>query len=108
MLRPCSVSIEEPNLSRMPNSQFNIQHSTFNIPRLLRAARSLHSAFFLILLTACSSTTPQQPSAPAHQQTPASELSTITIPIRSTLAPLLPQLEAQVPKSMQKLDGYEL
>jgi hypothetical protein len=36
------------------------------------------------------------------------ELSTISIPVRTTLAPLLPQLEAQVPKSMSKLDAFEL
>jgi len=39
---------------------------------------------------------------------PAAELSTIVIPIRTSLAPLLPQIEAQVPKRMEKLDDYEL
>jgi hypothetical protein len=39
---------------------------------------------------------------------PPAELSTIVIPIRTSLAPLLPQLEAQVPKSIEKLDAYEL
>ena len=39
---------------------------------------------------------------------PPAELSTIVIPIRTSLAPLLPQLEAQVPKRMEKLDDYEL
>src|SRR3954471_24075200 len=39
---------------------------------------------------------------------PAAELSTIVIPIRTSLAPLLPQLEAEVPKRMEKLDAYEL
>jgi hypothetical protein len=39
---------------------------------------------------------------------PPAELSTIVIPIRTSLAPLLPQLEAQVPKRMEKLDEYEL
>jgi hypothetical protein len=37
-----------------------------------------------------------------------SELSTIVIPIKTTLAPLLPILEKQVPRSMTKLDAYEL
>ncbi|MCU1227749.1 MAG: hypothetical protein JWO97_633 [Acidobacteria bacterium] len=38
---------------------------------------------------------------------PPAELSTIVIPIRTTLAPLLPILEKQVPRSMSKLDAYE-
>lgn len=39
---------------------------------------------------------------------PPAELSTIVIPIRTSLAPLLPQLEAQVPIRLEKLDQYEL
>lgn len=39
---------------------------------------------------------------------PPPELSTIVIPIRTSLAPLLPQLEAQVPKNLSKTDAYEL
>jgi hypothetical protein len=39
---------------------------------------------------------------------PPPELSTIVIPISATLAPLLPQLESQVPKSLTKIDAYEL
>jgi hypothetical protein len=39
---------------------------------------------------------------------PPPDLSTIIIPIRTSLAPLLPQLEAQVPKSLAKIDAYEL
>jgi len=39
---------------------------------------------------------------------PAPEISTIVIPIRTSLAPLLPQLESQVPKSLSKTDAYEL
>jgi hypothetical protein len=35
-------------------------------------------------------------------------LSTIVIPIRTSLAPLLPQLEEQVPKRIDRLDDYEL
>lgn len=38
----------------------------------------------------------------------AVELSTIVIPIHSSLAPLLPVLESQVPKKQIKLDAYEL
>jgi len=39
---------------------------------------------------------------------PAPEVSTIVIPIRTSLAPLLPQLESQVPKNLSKTDDYEL
>jgi hypothetical protein len=39
---------------------------------------------------------------------PAPEISTIVIPIRTSLAPLLPQLESQVPKNLSKTDAYEL
>ena len=38
----------------------------------------------------------------------AVELSTIVVPIHASLAPLLPALESQVPKSQAKLDAYEL
>lgn len=39
---------------------------------------------------------------------PPSEISTIVIPIRTSLAPLLPKLESQVPKRLSKTDAYEL
>ena len=60
----------------------------------------------LVLVAACSPTapptiTPSQPPAPP-------EISTIVVPITSSLKPLLPQLEANIPKSMQKLDAYEM
>jgi hypothetical protein len=38
----------------------------------------------------------------------AVELSTIVVPIHASLAPLLPALESQVPKTQVKLDAYEL
>jgi hypothetical protein len=54
----------------------------------------------------------QQPNNPATQepppQQPAPDLSTIVVPIRASLAPLLPELERQVPKEVKKLDAYEL
>lgn len=46
--------------------------------------------------------------APPPPPAPAPEVSTIVIPIRTSLAPLLPQLESQVPKGMSKTDAYEL
>src|SRR5258705_197803 len=36
------------------------------------------------------------------------ELSTIVVPIHASLAPLLPALESQVPKSQIKVDAYEM
>ena len=39
---------------------------------------------------------------------PDPAISTIVIPIRTSLAPLLPQLESQVPKNLSKTDDYEL
>lgn len=64
-------------------------------------------AFAVLLTTACSSSPPPVTTTQSAGATSA-EVSTITIPIRTTLAPLLPLLEAQVPKSMSKLDDYEL
>jgi hypothetical protein len=46
----------------------------------------------------------QQPSNPVTQQ----PLSTIVIPIRASLAPLLPLLEKQVPREIRHLDTYEM
>ncbi|MEO8036699.1 MAG: DUF4403 family protein [Acidobacteriota bacterium] len=46
-----------------------------------------------------------QPSPPPPD---APELSTIVMPIRTSLLPLLPLLEAQVPKSVIKVDGFEM
>lgn len=47
-------------------------------------------------------------AAAAAPPPPPPELSTIVIPIRTSLAPLLPQLEAQVPKNMARVDAFEL
>jgi hypothetical protein len=73
-------------------STLNIHHCPFNISAVIRF--SLVPALIL--------------AAAASAQQPAAELSTIVIPIRSSLAPLLPQIEAQVPKRIEKLDAYEL
>jgi hypothetical protein len=54
-----------------------------------------------LILLAAAATQPAPPPPPA-------ELSTIVIPIHTSLAPLLPQLEAQVPKNLARLDAYEL
>ena len=61
----------------------------------------------IVLLTACSTPAPQPTLTPA-QPPPPPEVSTIVVPVSSSLRPLLPQLEANIPKSMEKLDAYEL
>ena len=61
----------------------------------------------ILLVSACSSFAPK--SAPA-QEPPASapDLSSVVIPVHASLAPLLPLLEAQVPKSLVSKGDYEL
>jgi hypothetical protein len=59
---------------------------------------------FTVLLAIAAIQGPPQPPLPP----PPAELSTIVIPIRASLAPLLPQLESQVPKNLAKTDAYEL
>jgi uncharacterized protein DUF4403 len=63
--------------------------------RLTFAFCILHSAF------ACApALAPQAATVPAQAQAPPPELSTITIPIHASLAPLLPELEKQIPKTL--------
>lgn len=65
-------------------------------PRLLFAFCILHFAF------ACAPAhEPQATVVPAQAPPPPSELSTIVIPIRASLAPLLPDLEKQIPRTLQ-------
>lgn len=58
----------------------------------------------LAITAAIQAPPPPAPTPPP----PAPEFSTIVIPIRTSLAPILPQLETQVPKSLSKTDAYEL
>src|SRR3954454_14163720 len=60
----------------------------------------------LLVLLACSP--PPSAVLTPSQPPPPPEISTIVIPITSSLKPLLPQLEANIPKSMQKLEAYEM
>jgi len=62
----------------------------------------LHSAF----LFSCSAPPPVILS-PATLPPPP-EVSTIVVPVSASLKPLLPQLEANIPKSLAKLDAYEM
>src|ERR1041385_7449507 len=61
----------------------------------------------LLPLLACS---PRPPPSlnPSPSLAPPPEVSTIVVPITASLKPLLPQLEANIPKTMQKLDAYEM
>jgi hypothetical protein len=61
-----------------------------------------------ILLIAACSPPPQPVSVPATPVTAQAEVSTLVVPIRASLAPLLPMIESQVPKSFLKTDDYEL
>jgi hypothetical protein len=66
-------------------------------------------AFCILHLAFASCTPPPSltPNPPALPPPPA-ELSTIVVPIRTSLAPLLPLIEAQVPNYFAKVDAYEL
>jgi hypothetical protein len=64
----------------------------------------------IVTLVCCAASASAQlgPQAPAAVTAPPAELSTIVIPIHVSLAPLLPQLESQVPKKLSKTDAWEL
>ncbi len=64
----------------------------------------LHSAFCILHFSCASQQPPPITGAPVATASP--EVSTIVVPIRSTLAPLLPLIEAQVLKSVESR-GYE-
>jgi len=66
--------------------------------------RFLLSAFCFLIST-CSPA-PQPAVAPTTVESAQPEISTIVIPIRTTLAPLLPAIDAQVPKTVAS-KGYE-
>jgi hypothetical protein len=71
-----------------------------------RAGGLLVSGFWF--LVCCSSQQPPPPVPETTVETSPQELSTIVVPIRSTLAPLLPLIESQVMKSAaSKGGGYE-
>jgi hypothetical protein len=57
--------------------------------------------------TACTQA-PQPIAQPTTVPPRAAEQSTIVIPVTTSLAPLVPQVESQVPKLLQKLDAYEM
>ncbi len=62
----------------------------------------------LLLLAACTSApAPQFTTLPATPPPPP-EVSVIVVPIHASLKPLLPELEKNIPKSVARLDGYEL
>lgn len=59
----------------------------------------------LVLLSCTSQLSEKSPVTAPVEEAPA-EVSTIVIPIRTTLAPLLPEIEKQVPKAVAS-KGYE-
>jgi len=64
-------------------------------------------AAILLFIAACAAAPPPAVLTPAPAPPPP-EVSTIVVPITSSLRPLLPQLEANIPKTMAKLDAWEL
>src|SRR6185369_14668601 len=64
-------------------------------------------AAILLFIAACAAAPPPAVLTPAPAPPPP-EVSTIVVPITSSLRPLLPQLDANIPKTMAKLDAYEL
>ena len=69
-----------------------------------KAMRRLLFSAFCLLPSAFACAPPPEPQAlivPAQGPAPAPELSTIIIPIQASLAPLLPELERQIPRTLQ-------
>jgi hypothetical protein len=64
-------------------------------------------AAILLFIASCSAAPPPAILTPAPTPPPP-EVSTIVVPITSSLKPLLPQLEANIPKTVARLDAYEL
>src|SRR6187549_3265096 len=62
-------------------------------------SRGLRPLFPLLLIVACTGPAPGPASAPLPATAPAPELSTIVVPIRTSLASLSPQIEARVPRT---------
>jgi hypothetical protein len=55
-----------------------------------------------LLITACAQAPePRATALPAQAPPPPPELSTIVIPVSASLAPLLPEVEKQIPKTLQ-------
>src|SRR5216684_7602585 len=78
---------------RLLNSSFEIRTSKFNL-------------LVVLVLASCAPAPPPSPTLAVAP--PPAEMSSIVVPIHASLAPLLPLIEAQVPKNMAKLDAYEL
>lgn len=85
----------------MQNAELRMKKAT--LIRRLSAFCLLHSAF----ACAAASPPPQWHPSTALPPPPAEE-SVIEIPIQASLAPLAAEVERQVPKKMEKLDGYEM
>src|SRR4051794_30793587 len=79
------------------------------MPAPTRHRPFLHSQFLILnfLLLSCSGQAPAPTLTPAQPAAPP-EVSTIVVPVSASLKPLLPQLEANIPKSLAKLDAYEM
>ncbi len=83
--------------STMPNSR----------PSTARPRARVTAYPLLALLAACTSA-PQPTTIAPSTAPPPPDVSIIVVPIHASLKPLLPELEKNIPKSVAKLDGYEL
>jgi hypothetical protein len=83
----------------MPNRG---SHKSRYFPDFSRALGSLLAA---LLALRCGSSQPRtEPDPPS----PPAELSSIVVPVHASLAPLLPLIEAQVPRTLGSRGDYEL
>src|SRR5437868_10504919 len=90
-------------MRRWGTEPINQKPETRNQKRPSRELWFLVSGFWFLV---CSSQQQQPPTTEAPIQTSPPEISTLVVPIRSTLAPLLPIIESQVQKEAQS-KGYE-
>jgi hypothetical protein len=67
-----------------------------------------HCSLLIAFVFAACSHAPAPTTSPVGLTAPPAELTTIVIPVTTSLAPLVPQVESQVPKLLQKLDAYEM
>src|ERR1051325_1323468 len=77
-----------------------------DLPRLtycMRGSYAMRSACLAVLVLVAFPSLGQQAPAP-----PPPEESVIEIPVRASLAPLIAEVEKQVPKRLEKLDSFEM
>src|ERR1700755_3019986 len=82
-----------------------------DLPRLtycMRGSYVMRPACFAVLALLFCGAAPAQQEAIPVASAPAPEESVIEIPVRASLAPLITEVEQQVPKRLEKLDAFEM